>query len=112
MPDRPNTTEPRTRFGRDHPHLYAARHVVKGAGQVAIALIGLTFLLQLITLPDIDLPDADLPDLPWPHLELPGWVRAILQSKKFWLPILIGIFVANAELKRRRNKVTRDDDRA
>ena len=107
----------RAQFGRAHPRLYAARHVVKGAGQVAIALIGVTFLLQLITLPDIDLPDVDLPDLPWPHIdlphiELPGWVRAVLASKKYWLPILIGIFVANAELKRRRNKVTRDDDRA
>ena len=107
----------RARFEREHPRWYAARHVVKGTAQVAVALIGLTFLLSLIpdiTI-DIDLPHIDLPDIPWPHVDLPevpGWLREVLRSKKYWLPIVIGIFVANAELKRRRNKVTRDDDRA
>ena len=38
----------RARFEREHPNLYAARHVVKGAAQVALALVGLTFLLSLI----------------------------------------------------------------
>jgi hypothetical protein len=107
----------RARFERDHPRAYAARHVVKGAAQVAVALIGLGFLLSLIpdiTI-DIDLPEIDLPDLPWPHIGLPGipgWVKAVLESKKYWLPVVIGIFVAKAELERRRNKVSRDDDRA
>jgi hypothetical protein len=109
----------RARFEREHPRVYAARHVVKGAAQVALALIGLTFLLSLI--PDInihiDLPEIDLPDLPWPHIdlpqiEIPGWLREVLQSKKYWLPVVVGIVVANAELNRRRNKVTRDNDRA
>ncbi len=107
----------RARFAREHPRWYAARYVVKGAAQVALALIGLTFLFSLIpdiTI-DIDLPHIDLPDIPWPHVdlpEIPAWVREVLQSKKYWLPIVIGLFLANAELKRRRNKVTRDDDRA
>jgi hypothetical protein len=114
----PGTREARrARFAREHPRAYAARHVVKGAGQVALALIGLTFLLSLM--PDIDididLPHIDVPDLPWPHIDLPGvpeWVKAILRSKKYWLPVVVGLFLAHAELKRRRNKVDRDDDRA
>jgi hypothetical protein len=107
----------RARFAHEHPRWYAARHVVKGTAQVALALVGLTFLLSLIpdiTI-DVDLPHIDLPDIPWPHVDLPqipAWVREVLQSKKYWLPVVIGLFLANAELKRRRNKVTRDDDRA
>jgi hypothetical protein len=101
----------RARFEREHPSLYAARHVVKGAAQVALALIGLTLLVSL--LPDIDLDvDVDLPEIPWPHVEVPEWLRALLRSKKYWLPIVIGILLARAELRRRRNKVQRDDDRA
>jgi hypothetical protein len=107
----------RARFEREHPRWYAARHVGKGAAQVALALVGLTFLLSLIpdiTI-DVDLPHIDLPAVPWPHVDLPqlpAWLREVLQSKKYWLPLVIGILVANAELERRRNKVTRDDDRA
>jgi hypothetical protein len=112
----------RAQFEREHPNLYAARHVVKGAAQVALALIGLTFLLSLIPDIHIDLPQIDLPDIPWPeipwphidlpHVEIPHWVREVLQSKKYWLPIVIGVLLARAELRRRRNKVQRDDDRA
>jgi hypothetical protein len=109
----------RARFEREHPRLYAARHVVKGAGKVALALIGLSFLLRFlpsIPLPDIDidLPRLDLPEIPWPsiplpHIELPEWLREILKSKKYWLPIVIGIFLARAELRRRRRNVPPDD---
>ena len=106
----------RARLERDHPRLYAARHVAKGAGQVALAIVGVTFLLSFVpdVSIDIDLPHVDLPDLPLPRLDLevPGWVKAVLRSKKYWLPIVIGIFVALGEVERRRNKVTRDDDRA
>ena len=109
----------RARFEREHPRLYAARHVVKGAAQVAVALIGLSLLLRFlpsIPLPDIDLPRLDLPDIPWPdiplpHLEVPQWLQEILKSKPYWLPVVIGIFVARAELRRRSRKVPARDDR-
>jgi hypothetical protein len=106
----------RARFEREHPRLYAARHVAKGAGQVALALIGLTFLLSFMPDISIDLPDVDLPDIPWPHIDLPlpqigipEWLRDVLRSKQYWLPVVIGLLLARAELRRRRNKVTRDD---
>jgi hypothetical protein len=115
----------RARFEREHPRLYAYRHVVKGAGQVALAIIGLTFLLRLlpaipwpdIDLPAIPLPSIDLPDIPWPQIDLPdiavpGWIKAIAQSKQYWLPIVIGLFLANAELERRKRRSVERDDRA
>jgi len=97
------------RFEHAHPRVFAARHVVGGAAQVAVAIIGITFALSFlpeIHLPSIDLPSIDLPSLPLPDLPnvtVPDWIRAILQSKQYWLPIVIGIALASAELKRRRN---------
>ena len=84
----------RARFEREHPRLYASRHVVKGAGQVALAIIGLTFLLRL--LPAIPWPDIDLPvdpaaehrpwpsiDIPFPSIdiEVPEWIKAIARTQ-------------------------------
>jgi hypothetical protein len=77
------------------PETRGTRHVVNALVGVALAVIAVTFALQLL-----------------PHAEIPEWVRAIVRTKKFWLPVLIGSFVVAAELKRRRNKVSRDDDRA
>jgi hypothetical protein len=114
----------RARFEREHPRLYASRHVAKGAAQVALAIIGLTFLLRFlpsipwpdIDLPSIPLPGIDLPDIPLPNIQvdiaLPGWIKAIAHSKQYWLPILIGIFLANAELQRRKRRNVQRDDRA
>ena len=115
----------RAKFEREHPHLFASRHVVKGAAQVALALIGLTFLLRFlpaipwpdIDLPSIPLPHIDLPDLPWPSIDLPdvqvpGWIKAIAESKQYWLPILVGLFLANKELQRRKRRNVERDDRA
>lgn len=110
----------RAAFEREHPRMYASRHVLKGAGQVALAIIGLTFLLKLlpaIPLPDVDLPSIpfpDLPDIPWPQINLPeiavpGWIKAIAESKVYWLPIVAGLFLASAELKRRRRTLNPDD---
>ncbi|MBE2319641.1 hypothetical protein DVA67_026975 [Solirubrobacter sp. CPCC 204708] len=102
----------RAAFARAHPKLYASRHVVSGAAQVAAAIIGFTFLLGLlpdisIDLPDIPLPAIDLPDIPWPSVDLPdiavpGWIKAIAESKQYWLPILVGLLLASRELKRRK----------
>jgi hypothetical protein len=97
------------RFEEAHPRVFAARHVLSGIAQVAIAIIGITFafrLLPAIPLPDIALPNIDLPSIPLPDLPsitVPGPIKAILESKQYWLPIVIGIALASAELKRRRD---------
>ncbi len=94
-------------FEHAHPRVFAARHVVAGAAQVAVAIIGISLALSF--LPEIHLPAIDLPDLPsipfpdLPSIVVPDWIRAILQSKPYWLPIVIGVVLASAELKRRRN---------
>ena len=116
QPDAPPPAETRSeRFARRHPQLYALRHVAKGVGKAAAALIGIGLLLQLlpaIPWPDIDLPeipwpDILWPDIPWPAIDLPeapAWLRAILEAKKYWLPILIGIVLAVRELRKRRER--------
>ena len=94
----------RARFEREHPKLHASRFVVKGIGQVALAILGISLLAWLI------------PAIPWPDTRFricptspsPGWVKAIAESKRYWLPIVIGIVLANAELKRRRKVGDRD----
>lgn len=104
----------RADFARRHPKLYASRHVLQGAAQVAAAIVGLGFLLRLlpaipwpsIDLPDINLPSIDLPDIPLPHFQLditlPGWVQAVLDSKPYWVPIVVGLVLASRELRRRK----------
>jgi hypothetical protein len=102
-------------FERKHPRLFAARHVVKGAAQVAIALVGISLLIDLlpsIPLPDVDLPRIELPDIPWPAIELPSievpeWVKTVMRTKPYWLPIVIGIALAVAELRRRKRRNVR-----
>ena len=109
----------RARFEREHPRLHASRFVVKGIGRVALAILGISLLAWLIPAipwPEINLPSLDLPSIPWPDIPLPdlpsitvpGWVKAIAESKQYWLPIVIGIALANAELKRRRKVGARD----
>jgi len=101
------------RFARRYPRLYALRHVAKGTGKAAAALIGLALLVNLlpaIQWPEIPLPSIDLPEIPWPDIplpsidlpELPAWLQAILEAKKYWLPILIGIVLAVREMRKRR----------
>ena len=115
----------RAKFEREHPRLYASRHVVKGAAQVAIAIIGLTFLLRFLPAiplaghrPAVD-PAAEhrpagppVPNIDLPTSRSPAGSRRSLQTKQYWLPILIGIFLANAELQRRKRRNVERDDRA
>jgi len=104
----------RAAFARRHPRLYASRHVISGAFQVAVAILGLTLafkLLPAIPLPSIDLPRIDLPDIPWPNLNLPSitlpeWVRDVLESKKYWLPIVVGVALAVRETRKRKRRQT------
>jgi hypothetical protein len=117
-------------FQRNHPRVYAARHVVLAVGRVAAALLGLGLLLRLLLqpvldwikdrLPEIDLPSIPWPDIPWPDIPLPdidlpdltmpSWLRAIIGTAKFWLPVLIAIGIAVAETRRRRARATREGD--
>ena len=84
--------------------------MAKGVGQALLAGIGLTLALSVlpgIPLPHVELPEIDLPSLPLPRpdlpdLDLPGWLRAVLEAKKYWLPVLIGIALAVREWRRRR----------
>jgi hypothetical protein len=120
-------------FERDHPRLWASRHVVLAVLKVLVALLGfaafirlliapvlswLRGLLPAIDLPEIPWPDIDLPDIPWPDIDLPElvlphWLRVVLGTAKFWVPVLVAIAVAVAEVRRRRTAHTRagQDDR-
>jgi hypothetical protein len=118
-------------FQRNYPRLYACRHIVRAIGGVAAGLLGLAVFVRLLLqpvldqiadrLPDIDLPsipwpDIDLPSIPWPDIDLPdlavpSWLRVILGTAKFWLPVLIAIGVAMAEIRRRRALAAREGNR-
>jgi hypothetical protein len=117
-------------FQRNHPRLYASRHVVRAVGKVVAALLGVAAFIRLLLqpvlnwisdrLPQIDLPSIPWPDIPWPdiplpdidlpELALPPWLRVIIGTAKFWLPVLIAIGVAIAEVRRRRAKAAREGD--
>lgn len=118
-------------FQRSHPRLYASRHIVLAVAKVVTALLGLAVLVRLLLqpvldwiterLPAIDLPSIPWPDIPWPdfpwpdidlpELAVPAWLRVIIGTAKFWLPVLIAIGVAVAEIRRRRAAATREGDR-
>jgi hypothetical protein len=115
---------------RKHPRVYASRHVVLAVGNVAAVLLGLGLLVRLLLQPLLDwitarLPDINLPSIPWPSipwpdipfpdidlpdLALPTWMRVIIGTAKFWLPVLIAIGVAVAEVRRRRAKAAGERD--
>jgi len=117
-------------FQRNQPRLYASRHVVLAVGKVVAALLGLAVFVRLLLqpvlewvtdqLPDIDLPSIPWPDIRWPDLPLPDidlpelalpvWLRVIIGTAKFWLPVVIAIGVAVAEVRRRRAKAEREGD--
>lgn len=128
----PLEPEPGTRaarreaWARRHPGLYSARHAAAGVGEVLLGVIGIALFLPLLLrlLPDvaIDLPSIDLPlpsidlpsiDLPLPSIDLPalpGWARAILDTTKYWVPILIGVAFALREYDRRKRHAGAPED--
>jgi len=106
---------------REHPVRYASLHVLEGAGAVLLTVLGIGALIQyllrplLALLPSVDLPSLplpDLPDIPWPDIplpdlprfELPGWVQALLDSKPYWLPIVIGVGAMIYEIRRQKRQ--------
>ena len=58
-----------------------------------------------------DLPRIPLPSLPLPDVTVPDWVRTVLESKKYWMPILVAVLVARAEVRRRRRRDEQDAER-
>lgn len=111
---------------REHPVLYAARHVVLASLQVLIGAVGLGALvwglLPRLPIPNIPLPDIpeipwpaiDLPAIPWPDLPLPAfdlldlshlaWLKDLWNSVNWLVPIIIAIIVAINELDKRRKR--------
>jgi hypothetical protein len=58
-----------------------------------------------VHLPNLPLPDLpDLPSIPWPGLELPGWVREVLDKAKYVWPVVLAYVLARAEIRRRRKQ--------
>ncbi len=114
-------------WGREHPRLFAIRHVLSSGGGILLGLMGISWLLRLlepylptIPLPDLpDIPWPDLPDIPWPRIDLPDvslpridapeWVDVIVVTSKYWLPLVIAVLVAIWEVRRqRRQRAYRD----
>lgn len=102
---------------RANPRLYAARHVAGGVAKVVgpiIALAILAWLLARVSWPDWDLPwpQLDLPTIPWPELpaislpawDPPDWVRWVLDKVKYVWPVLLGLWLARREIRRRREQ--------
>lgn len=101
-----------------HPTLYASRHMVVATGKVLFPLLGVSalihLLLDMVVWPDVRLPKADLPSIPWPDIpwpdvplpdvSLPPWLRVILATTKFWVPILIAAGVTAKEAGRRKRQ--------
>lgn len=115
-------------WGRRHPHLYAIRHVLTSGVGVLLALVGVGWLIRLIEpyLPDITLPSIpwpDVPDIPWPDLPsipwpdlpdlpdlpdftAPGWVVVVMETQKYWFPLLVAVGIGVWEVRRQRRQRT------
>jgi hypothetical protein len=106
---------------REHPVRYASLHVLEGVGAVLLTVLGVGAIIQYLLrpllglLPSVDLPSLplpDLPDIPWPDIswpdlpsfELPGWLKALLDSKPYWLPIVIGVGAMIYEIRRQQRQ--------
>lgn len=108
------------RLKREHPELYAARHVVIAVLQVLAGALGIGAILRAllpridwpaIPWPDVDLPDIpwpDLPDIPWPDINLPNiipdWIGPLWSSVSWLVPIVIAVLVALNEVDKRRKR--------
>ncbi|HZG92538.1 MAG TPA: hypothetical protein VEZ42_20195, partial [Pseudonocardia sp.] len=118
-------------FERDHPRLWASRLVVLAVTKVVLGVLGVTAFIKLLLqpvltwlrglLPDFDLPsipwpDIDLPEIPWPDIDLPdlpaapGWLQALLDTAKFWGPVLAAVGLAVREVQRRRRPADRTEE--
>jgi hypothetical protein len=83
------------------------------SASAATVLDWITDRLPDIDLPSIPWPDIDLPSIPWPDIDLPelavpSWLRVVLGTAKFWLPVLLAIGVTMAEIRRQRAAADRE----
>ena len=115
-------------FQREHPTAYVVRRTAWAGFEILIGLLGISALLggllprlDLVWLPRPGLPDW-LPELSkpewlryldityWlgrlglsrPDIGVPGWAEAVLERKKYWLPLVVAALVALGQLERRR----------
>lgn len=119
----PFTPPPDTRarrvheWGLAHPRLYAARHVAGATAQIILGIVGISLVIGLVPwgwLGAIPWPAVDLPSIPWPALDppsvplpdwtVPAWLRMVMDSAKYWMPILIAAIVGVREYRRRRDR--------
>lgn len=113
----------REAFQREHPTLYVLRRTAVAGVEIVIGILGVGALLGVFLgslLPRLDLswiPTPSAPDwfryldigywlgrlgLSWPDIDIPDWIQAALEHKKYWLPVLIALLVALGELERRK----------
>jgi hypothetical protein len=122
---------------RRHPVLYAARHVALAIAQTIGGFVGVAALLWVIVsglMPNISVPLPDLPPIPWPAIEVPQlpwppipWPVVVLpeaviallrqfgqfaSSVKWLVPIVIAVFVAINEVKKRQKRTQAETERA
>jgi hypothetical protein len=127
----------REALARDHPTQFVVRRVAVAGAEIVLGVIGVSVALgalfgqllpriDLSWIPRPDLPDVDPPDwlrhldpaywlgrlgLSWPDVDAPAWLEAVMDQRKYWLPLVIALFVALGELDRRRKRdAERDDD--
>jgi hypothetical protein len=112
------------RLRRDHPTLYAARHVAVAILQVLVGVLGIGALLRGLlpridwpeipwpdlppiprpVLPAIPWPDIPLPDVDLPNFTIPGWIGEVWSSVNWLVPIAIAVVVAFNEVQKRRQR--------
>ena len=119
----------RDRLAREHPVRFTLERVGLAVVEVVLGVLGVGAIIGVFVrgllpnwdwLPDISVPqwiqDLEPPewlryidpfywlgrlDIPWPDIDVPGWLTG---STKYWLPIVIALFVALGEIDRRRKK--------
>ena len=120
---KPSREARRDRLAREHPVRFTLQRVGVAVVEVVLGVLGVGAIIGVFVrglLPDISVPqwiqDLEPPewlqyvdpfywlgrlDIPWPDIDLPGWLTG---STKYWLPIVIALFVALGEIDRRRKK--------
>lgn len=109
---------------RTHPRQFALRRTAIAVAGVVIPVL-LVWLLARFALPAIPWPSWNIPwpripwpdwSIPWPQIPwpdwrlprwdiaVPGWVRWIADNAKFVIPVVIALFYAQREVKRRRDQ--------